>query len=121
MSDDNEMNGPHADIVDGLLDLASAIDPSNGLHIEYPAAPGDESGQINDSDAEWIISSIDAIATAIENEPPRFEDRTARQWAERCWNLSEMIRDGDDMVFEIADKICRELVATFGEPEEEND
>jgi len=117
-----ELNGPHGEIVNSLLSLASQIDESDGLHIEYPAVPEEgESGQILcDADAEWILNAIEAISLALVDDPPRFLDKSSQQWAERLYDLCFMIADGEDMVIDIAENIIDELSPHFADDEDED-
>ena len=122
MEQDEELNGPHGEIVNSLLSLASQIDESNGLHIEYPAVPEEsDSGQILcDADAEWILNAIEAISVALVDDPPRFLDQSSQQWAERLRDLCFMIADGESMVIDIAENIIEELSPHFADDEDED-
>jgi len=124
MEQDEELNGPHGDIVAGLIDLAYGVDPGRGLHLENPASPQDpESGQLLcDEDAEWILNTIEAIDTHLITQKGPYQVFCAHasiEWAERLFNLAEAIVDGDDIAFDIADRIVQELGPIFDDEDED--
>ena len=105
---------PHQELIDAVIEVASAVEPKVGKHLDSIPEPDEDSGRIlDDSTEEWLLDALEAARVAADGRG-YFHGRTALQWAERIYQLCDLLKDGDELGLAIADKIVDELAPHFG-------
>tara|TARA_R110000851_G_scaffold102928_1_gene219689 strand:- start:146 stop:454 length:309 start_codon:yes stop_codon:yes gene_type:complete len=94
------------DLIDSTISLADSVDPSGKIAKHADGVPEPDMDS-NDDVVDWVLDLYEPIADA------------AHVTRNRLYDLARMIEDGDDIVFDVAAKITKELSPEFGEPDED--